>query len=210
MTVGVKMMSAFAQHTVALLAKSCPRRNMSLRSGVPCALVATSGTWRKPSSAQISAVPASRPKSTTSGRGSRRVQLSIALRWITANSPVKGFGVDRMVSIAASSDRGGEFRVGRVLQVPAVGVLDALAQWRRVRPTEIVEATDVEQLPGCPVGLGGVEVERRGGVHDVANGLGELTDGEVVAGPDVDVHLVLVVVHQEEARVGEVVDVEEL
>jgi hypothetical protein len=66
-------------------------------------------------------------------------------------------------------------------------------------------------LRGVPSGF---EVSKRSSwrrvAHDVAHLLGELADRQVDAGADVDVAVVAVVVHEEQAGIGEVVDVEEL
>ncbi len=48
------------------------------------------------------------------------------------------------------------------------------------------------------------------GEHHLADLLGQLADREIDSGSDVHVAVPAVVVHQEQAGVGEVVDVEEL
>ena len=97
-----------------------------------------------------------------------------------------------------------------VLEEPAIGRLDALAQPDAVAPAERVEARDVEELLRRAVGLGRVENEGRAGVDDVAHHLRELADGQVLAGADVHVLGRVVAAHEEEAGVGEVVHVQEL
>ena len=97
----------FTEHTSLVQMVSTPSGNMSLMSGVPSAVVATSGTWVMPSSPQISAVPSSVPNRMMSGRGDRWVQLSMALRWITAKMPRNALGVERIVRQGASPGSGG-------------------------------------------------------------------------------------------------------
>ncbi len=65
-------------------------------------------------------------------------------------------------------------------------------------------------LRGVPSGFDVSKRERGVGADDVADHLGEVADRDVDAGADVDVLGVAVVLHQEQAGVGEVVDVEEL
>ena len=73
-----------------------------------------------------------------------------------------------------------------------------------------MQAAHVEQLARRAVRLRRVEPDVDTGCHDVANLLGELADGQIFPGPDVDVIVAVVVFHQEQARVGEIVDVQEL
>ena len=69
---------------VETLVREIPDRVAELQAwGVPFDDVSTSGTWIRPSSSQISAVPSSSPNMRISGRGSSRVQLLRPLRWMT-------------------------------------------------------------------------------------------------------------------------------
>ena len=61
-----------------------------------------------------------------------------------------------------------------------------------------------------PSGFDGVELDGDAGRDDVANDFGELPNRQVLTGADVDVLVAVVVLHQEQAGVGEIVDVEEL
>ncbi len=99
---------------------------------------------------------------------------------------------------------------GLLVEEPLVGGADAGLEVDLGRPAQVVELGDVEHLAGGAVGLGGVEAQRGVGADDVADHLGEVADGDVHAGADVDVFGVAVVLHEEQAGVGEVVDVEEL
>src|SRR5437016_351186 len=67
---------------------------------VPWGFFFTWGMWTNRNSAQTSAVPASSPTKIISTSGSRRFQLSMALRWITAMCPTKGLGVENIVNMA--------------------------------------------------------------------------------------------------------------
>ena len=77
-------------------------------------------------------------------------------------------------------------------------------------PTEMVQAGDVEEFAGGAVGAGGVEDELTGVADDTGDFLGEVGDGEFFAGADVDVQFAVVIVHEVDAGVGQVVDVHEL
>src|SRR5688500_14715518 len=103
-----------------------------------------------------------------SGLGSRRVQLVIALVWMTSKMPLNRLGVDRSVSMGEASDRpsrsagvldGGLGSGDAVLEEPPIGRGDTLTQLDAVMPAELVQPRDVEQLAGCAVGLGRVEAE---------------------------------------------------
>src|SRR5262245_53082390 len=80
---------------------------------------------------------------------------------------------------------------------PLVGRHQPVAQLDLRRPAESAEARDVEQLARRAVGLGGVPHEFGAGVDDLADGLGQLLDRHVDAGADVDVRVIVVVLHQE-------------
>ena len=77
-------------------------------------------------------------------------------------------------------------------------------------PPEIVQPLYVEQLARCAVRLGRIERDRNSRRDDISDCLCELADREVLAGTDIDVVVAVVVLHQEQAGVREVVDVQEL
>src|SRR5690606_21094285 len=101
-------------------------------------------------------------------------------------------------------------RGGGVVPVPGVRVLDAFSQADPRLPAEALEPAAVHELAGRAVGLAGVEGEVSFVADDVLDRLGELADGDVGAGADVDRSGKRDVFEQEQARVGEVVGVEEL
>ena len=74
-----------------------------------------------------------------------------------------------------------------VRQEPAVGRLDAVAQVDPVAPAERVQAGHVEQLARHAVGLRGSKASTASGWTIARTRLGELADGQVLAGADVDV-----------------------
>ena len=76
-------------------------------------------------------------------------------------------------------------------------------------PTEVEELGHVEELAGGAVGFGGVEGEGASVAEDVADGFGELADGDVVSAADIDNVGGVVVFEKEVAGVGEVINVEE-
>ena len=65
-------------------------------------------------------------------------------------------------------------------------------------------------LRGVPSGFVVSKASRAAGWTTSRDQLGQLANREVLAGADVDVRQAVVVLHQEHARVGEVVDVQEL
>src|SRR6266487_4759800 len=75
-------------------------------------------------------------------------------------------------------------------------------------PAQRVKPADVEQLSRGAVGFAGVEAKGRPGMNNLLHGGGELAYGEVLAGPDVDMSELVVVIHQEYAGIREVVHVE--
>src|SRR5258707_549260 len=77
-------------------------------------------------------------------------------------------------------------------------------------PAERVQAADVEQLSRRSIGLAGIEAQHRVGMNDVAQALGKLSDRQILAGADVDVTELVVLVHEEHAGIRKIVDVEEL
>ena len=77
-------------------------------------------------------------------------------------------------------------------------------------PAERTQSRDIEQLARCAIGLRRVPDQLGGRIDHVGDRLGQLTDREVDAGPDVDVRVVRVVLHQEQAGGRQVVDMEEL
>src|SRR4051812_26880439 len=93
---------------------------------------------------------------------------------------------------------------------PRIRALDPLPQPDPVPPSKPMQPADVEQLAGHAVRFRGVEGEPHAGVHLLAEGLRQLADAQILPRADVDVLILLVVAHEEEAGVGEVVDVQQL
>src|SRR5436190_20930757 len=77
-------------------------------------------------------------------------------------------------------------------------------------PAERVKTADIEQLARRTVGLARIEAERRRRMDHIYERLGQLANREVVAGADVDMTGLVVVVHQKHARGGKIVDVQKL
>ncbi len=96
-----------------------------------------------------------------------------------------------------------------VRQEVLIGQADAVFEFGLVGPAEGGGFGDVEEFAGRAVGTGGVPFDAARVPHDAGHQFGELFDGEFLAGAGVDGLVAGVVVHQEHAEVGEVVDVEE-
>ena len=79
-----------------------------------------------------------------------------------------------------------------------------------VGPAEGGGFGDVEEFAGRAVGAGRVPLDPARVAHDFGDEFRQLFDGEFLAGTGVDGLVAGVIVHQEHAEVGEVVDVEEL
>ena len=77
-------------------------------------------------------------------------------------------------------------------------------------PPQVVQAGHVEQFSRRAVRFRGVPHDLGGGMHDAPHHLGQLPDGYIFAGADVDVTCLAVALHQKHAGVGQIVDVEEL
>lgn len=75
---------------------------------------------------------------------------------------------------------------GVALSVPGVGLGDAFAKGNSRPPPQGVEAGDVQQLPWRDVRLGGIESQLPGEADHIANELGQLANGDVLAHADVD------------------------
>ena len=70
---------------------------------------------------------------------------------------------------------------------PSVGCLDTLTEGNGRGPAEGHDARNVEQLARRAVGLARVEAKRALEPDDLRDQLGELADGQILAGADVDV-----------------------
>ncbi len=80
-------------------------------------------------------------------------------------------------------------------------------RWRHPSPCSRLTSSS---LRGVPSGFDVSNVIVTPGATMSRMHLGQLANGEVLAGTDVDVIVAVVVLHQEQARVGEIVDVQEL
>ena len=96
-----------------------------------------------------------------------------------------------------------------VRQEVLIGQADAVFEFGFIGPAESGGFGDVEEFAGRAVGTGGVPFDAARVAHDFGHQFGELFDGEFLAGAGIDGLVAGVVVHQEHAEVGEVVDVEE-
>ena len=92
---------------------------------------------------------------------------------------------------------------------PEVGVGDALLQRDVRRPAHRVESRRTHELARRAVGLGAVVNDFPGEAHDAADEARELKDAEFVAGADIDVAGIGVILQQEDQRIGAIVRVEE-
>src|SRR5665213_3681672 len=77
-------------------------------------------------------------------------------------------------------------------------------------PAQGIELGHIEPLARRAVGLRGVESERAVIAHHLGDELGELGYRHVLAPADIDVTFAGIALHQENQRVGQIVDMEEL
>ncbi len=98
----------------------------------------------------------------------------------------------------------------RVVEEIFVGEADAFGKWGRGGPAEAGGLAHVEELAGCAVGLGGIPLDAAFVADGRRDKLGQLAYGELLARTGVDGLVAGVAVHEEHAKLGEVVDIEEL
>src|SRR5208282_5321316 len=117
-----------------------------------------------------------------------RVRDHAALR-----SPLTARRLSRLCGSSAARVRG--------LLKPAVGPLETLAQRGLRPPAELMEPAYVEQLARGAVRLAGIVDEAPLVADHVCKQFRDLANGDVRPGPDVDVALAGVVLHEEDERV---------
>src|SRR6266702_5474399 len=105
---------------------------------------------------------------------------------------------------------GRRHRIGDMPEIPLIRAREPVAQRGRRRPAEGVDAANIEELLRGAVRLVERVDEAAAVTDDFGDETRELVDGDVAAAADIDMRLCRVVLHQEDYRVGEVVDVEEL
>src|SRR5262245_25251193 len=81
-------------------------------------------------------------------------------------------------------------------EIPPVRRLDTLDERRGRLPSELRETAHVEELPGAAVRLARVEHDLSLGVDDPADRFRQLPNRQIFAGADVDVAVLIVVLHQ--------------
>ena len=87
---------------------------------------------------------------------------------------------------------------------------DAVFEFGLVRPAQGGGFAHIEKLARRTVGTGGVPLDLALVAHDLGHQLRQGLDGQFLAGAGVDGLVAGVVIHQEDAEVGEVIDIEEL
>src|SRR5215471_142864 len=87
---------------------------------------------------------------------------------------------------------------------------DTIAQRGLCAPAQCCELADVQQLLRSSVRARGIERQRSGIADDVGDELCEFGDGRVLPGPDIQKPVPRIVLQDEYAGVGEVVDGEKL
>ena len=87
---------------------------------------------------------------------------------------------------------------------------DAVFEFGTVGPAKVGGFAHVEELAGGAVGTGGVPEDAALVAYYLGYELGEGLDGELLAGASIDSLVTAVVVHEEHAEVGQVIDIEEL
>src|SRR4029077_4236059 len=107
--------------------------------------------------------------------------------------------------------RRGSYPQGReVRQEPSVRGADALFQSDAWRPAERREARGVEELARRAVRLRVIEAQLAAEAHDPRHSVRELGDRQVLSPADVDELGVVVTLHEEQAGVRQVVNVQYL
>src|SRR6266542_5128485 len=120
-------------------------------------------------------------------------------------------GVARLLTTSAPAHRSRSgSRHRQFLQVPPVRPIDSLAEPDPGPPPQPRQLRDVEELARRSVRLRRVEHGFPFEADHVGHDLRELADGDVLTDADVDDLWALVLTHQEDAGIGEVVGVEEL
>ena len=94
------------------------------------------------------------------------------------------------------------------MQEVLIGKAQAVFQLGLIGPAQVRCLADVQQFAGCAVGLGGIPLDFAGVAYDLGDKLGQLLDGQLLAGSRVDGLIAALVVHKKYAQVGEVVYIE--
>src|SRR4030095_312497 len=97
-----------------------------------------------------------------------------------------------------------------MIEEPLIRGWQTLTEADAIVPAEGMQPADVEQLSRRSIRLARVEPQRRLRMDDIPQRLSELTYREVFTGADVDVADLVVLVHQKNARIGQVIGVQEL
>ena len=91
-----------------------------------------------------------------------------------------------------------------------IGQADAVFQLGLVDPAQPGGLAYIQEFAGRAVGTGGVPLDDARISYHFGHQFGEGLDGEFLAGAGVDGLVAAVVVHQEHAEVGKVIDIKEL
>src|SRR5579863_7043028 len=98
----------------------------------------------------------------------------------------------------------------RLLQIRLISEPDAVLKRGAGAPAEFGNAADVEQFSWRAVGPRGIETDRTAIADGRGHHPGEFGDRDVLAGADIDQLAAGVMLHQVNAGVREIVDIEEL
>ena len=96
------------------------------------------------------------------------------------------------------------------MQEVVISEPDAVLQLGLVGPAEGRRLAYVEQLVRRAVGTGGVPFDLARVTHHLGYQFRQRLDGQLLARSRIDSLVAAVVIHQEDAEVGQVVDIEEL
>ena len=102
------------------------------------------------------------------------------------------------------------FRAHWIVQKVIIRQADAILQLGLVGPAEGCSLAHIQQLARGAVRAGGVPFDVAFVANNLGDQFGELLDGQLLPRSGVYGLVAAVVVHQEDAEVGEVVDIEEL
>lgn len=81
------------------------------------------------------------------------------------------------------------FCTHRVVQEVLVGQAQTVFQFRLVSPAQIGSLRHIQQLAGSTVRLGGIPLDLAGVAHDLGDQLGQLLNGQFLAGTALTVSL---------------------
>ena len=102
------------------------------------------------------------------------------------------------------------FRSHRIVKEILISQTYTFFKLYTIPPPQLRGLADIQQFPRGAIGTGGVPQDVSLKAYHLGHEFGEGLDGELLAGAGIDRFVTAVVVHQEHAEVGQVIDIEEL